>query len=69
MPLPLIVAVALALILVGAVGARFWAVRSRRRPDAPVTEAEARAHALPLTKSVLSVRARPRAGGRVDLDG
>lgn len=66
--LPLIVGGAIALILIVVVGARLWAARSRRRPEAPVTEAEARAHALPLTKSVLWVGARPPARGRVDLD-
>ena len=56
MPPPLIVAAAIALVLVALAGL-FWlrAVRARRGLALPVTEAEARAHAMPLSKSVLSV--------------
>jgi uncharacterized iron-regulated membrane protein len=52
----LVAATALILLLVG--GVRLWAARSRRKLDAPVTETDARANALPLTTSVLSVRRR-----------
>jgi hypothetical protein len=41
---------------------RLWAHRSRARPERPVTEADARAHASPLTRSVLSVTTRSRPG-------
>jgi hypothetical protein len=56
MPPPLIVAAAIALVLVALAGL-FWlrAVRARRSLAPPVTEADARAHAMPLSKSVLSV--------------
>jgi len=56
MPPPLIVAAAIALVLVALAGL-FWlrAVRARRGLAPPVTEAEARAHAMPLSKSLLSV--------------
>ena len=56
MPPPLIVAAAIALVLVALAGL-FWlrAVRVRRGLAPPVTEAEARAHAMPLSKSVLSI--------------
>jgi hypothetical protein len=45
-----------------------WAHRSRARAERPVTEADARAHASPLTRSVLSVTRQPRPGsaGRSD---
>ncbi len=55
MSLPLIIAVAIVLASLVIVGLRFRAVRSRRGLTPPVTEAEARAHAMPLSKSVLSV--------------
>jgi len=55
MSLPLILAVAIALALLALAGLRFRAMRARRGVAPPITEAEARAHALPLTKSVLSV--------------
>jgi hypothetical protein len=55
MSLPLIIAVAIVLALLAFAGLRFRAMRARRGVAPPVTEAEARAHALPLTKSVLSV--------------
>jgi hypothetical protein len=61
MSLPVILAVATALVLLAVVAIRVWVFHARRRPDAPVTEAEARAHASPLTKSVLSVTPRARA--------
>lgn len=64
MSLPLIVATVIALALLAIPVLRFRAVRSRRGLAPPVTEAEARAHALPLTKSVLSVGPSPRDGGR-----
>lgn len=51
---PLIIAVAIAVTLLAVAGLRFGALRSRRGLTS-LTEAEARAHALPLTKSVLSV--------------
>jgi hypothetical protein len=67
MALPLIIAVAIALALLALAGLRFRTVRSRRGLTPPVTEAEARAHAMPLTKSVLSVGPSPR--NRVARDG
>ena len=51
---PLIIAVAIVLSLLAVVGLRFGALRWRRGLTS-LTEADARAHALPLTKSVLSV--------------
>jgi uncharacterized iron-regulated membrane protein len=68
MPLPLILAAAVALVLLAVVAALLWAARARGGPDAPVTEAEARAHAMPLTKSVLSVGPQARDRGQVGLD-
>jgi hypothetical protein len=67
MLLPVILAVAVAAFVL-AVVAMVWAHRSRARPERPVTEAEARAHASPLTRSVLSVTRQPRPGsaGRSD---
>lgn len=51
-----ILAAAIALALLLAVGGLRWRAVFRRRGLAPpVTEAEARAHAMPLTRSVLSV--------------
>jgi len=55
MPLPLIIVVGMALALLALAALLVRAVRSRRGLAPPVTEAEARAHAMPLTKSVLSV--------------
>jgi hypothetical protein len=55
MSVPLIIAVAIALVLLVIAGLRFRAVRVRRGAAPPVTEDEAREHAMPLTKSVLSV--------------
>jgi len=51
--LPLIIAGAIALLALA--GLSFRSARSRRGLTPPVTEAEARAHAMPLSKSVLSV--------------
>jgi cbb3-type cytochrome oxidase subunit 3 len=68
MSLALIFAAGLALLFVALGGGWFWALRSRRRPDVPVSEAEARAHALPLTTSVLSVGPRPPDREPVGLD-
>jgi len=53
MALPLIIAGAIALLAL--TGLSFRSARSRRGLTPPVTEAEARAHAMPLSKSVLSV--------------
>jgi hypothetical protein len=68
MSLPVILAVAVPAFVLAVVAIRAWAHRSRTRPEQPVTEAEARAHASPLTRSVLSVTRQPRAGsaGRSD---
>jgi hypothetical protein len=55
MSLPLIIAVAIVLAILAFAGLGFRAVRARRGAAPPITEADARAHALPLTKSVLSV--------------
>jgi hypothetical protein len=55
MSLPLIIAVAIVLASLALGGLGFRAMRARRGVAPPVTEAEARAHALPLTKSVPSV--------------
>jgi hypothetical protein len=54
-------AVAIAVFVLAVVAIRAWAHRLRGRPERPVTEAEARAHASPLTRSVLSVTPRGRA--------
>ena len=50
---------AIAVVLIALAGVRLRIVRARRRFIAPLTEAQARAHALPLTKSILSVGPRP----------
>jgi uncharacterized iron-regulated membrane protein len=63
MSLPVMLAVVVAIFMLGVVAVRMWAHRSRTRLERPVTEAEARAHASPLTRSVLSVTSRPRPGG------
>ena len=55
MPLPLIITVAVLLALLALAGLRVRAVRWRRRLPPPVTEADAKAHSMPLTRSVLSV--------------
>ena len=60
-------AVAIAVFVLAVVAIRVWAHRSRARPERPVTEAEARAHASPLTRSVLSVTPRGRADQAVPL--
>lgn len=57
---PEMLAVAIAVFVLAVVAIRLWAQRSRARPERPVTEAEARAHASPLTRSVLSVTPRDR---------
>ena len=64
MALPLIIAGAIALLAL--TGLSFRSARSRRGLTPPVTEAEARAHAMPLSKSVLSVG--PSSPGRVTRD-
>jgi hypothetical protein len=67
--MPALASLAAALVLLLAVlivvGTRI--VRSRRA-TAPVTEAEARAHALPLTKSILSVSPLSRDRDEIGLD-
>ena len=67
MALPLITAVAIAVALLALVGLRFRAVRARRGLAPPVTEADARAHAMPLTRSILSVGPSSRDGVARDL--
>jgi len=62
--LPLIIAGAIALLAL--TGLSFRSARSRRGLTPPVTEAEARAHAMPLSKSVLSVG--PSSSDRVTRD-
>ena len=66
MPLPLIIAGAVLLVLLALAGLRVRAVRWRRRLPPPVTEADAKAHSMPLTRSVLSVSPSP--GDRVARD-
>jgi hypothetical protein len=56
----------LAVVLLVMAGVRLCTVRSRLNADAPMTEAEARAHALPLSTSILSVGPRPRDPGGFD---
>ena len=63
MSVPVILAVVVGIFVLAVLAVRVWASRSRARPERPVTEAEARAHASPLTRSVLSVTSRPRPGG------
>jgi hypothetical protein len=60
MSLPLLIAAGIALAVLALAGLRFRAGRWRRGLTPPVTEAEARAHALPLSKSILSVGPSPR---------
>jgi len=62
MPLPAMLAFAVVLFLLAVMAVRVWAHHSRAEPEA-VTEAQARAHASPLTRSVLSVSPRPRRHG------
>ena len=62
MSLAVMLAVAVATLVLAVAALRVWARRSRALPERPVTEAEARAHASPLTRSVLSVTRRPRPG-------
>jgi hypothetical protein len=69
MSLPMILAVAVALLLLAVVAVGVRAHRARARPQTPITEAQARAHASPLTRSVLSVSPRPAPGGRRGADG
>ena len=64
MALPLIIAGAIALLAL--TGLSFRSARSRRGLTPPVTEAEARAHVMPLSKSVLSVG--PSSSDRVTRD-
>ena len=68
MSLPVILAVAVGAFALTLVAILVRAHRSRSRPERPVTEADARAHASPLTRSVLSVTRQPRPGsaGRSD---
>jgi hypothetical protein len=68
MSLPVMVAVAVATFMLAVAAIRVWAPRSRARPEPPVTEADARAHASPLTRSVLSVTTRSRPGVPGDTD-
>ena len=63
MSVPVILAVVVGIFVLAVVAVRVWALRSRTRPERPVTEAEARAHASPLTRSALSVTSRHRPGG------
>jgi hypothetical protein len=68
MSLAVMLAVAVATFVLAVAALRVWAHRSRARPERPVTEAEARVHASPLTRSVLSLtpRSRPGSAGRSD---
>ena len=59
MAAPVMLAAAVALFLLAVIAVRVWAHHSRAQPET-VTEAQARAHASPLTRSVLSVSSRPR---------
>jgi hypothetical protein len=62
MSLLVMLGVAVATFVLAVAAIRVWAHRSRARPERPVTEADARAHASPLTRSVLSVTRRSRPG-------
>ena len=67
--LPLILAGAIALVVLVLAGMLLGrAARRRRGPYAPLTEAEARAHALPLTTSILSVTRQVGDRDRLGLD-
>jgi hypothetical protein len=68
MPVPVMLAVVVGIFVLATVAVRVSAHRSRGRPERPVTEAEARAHASPLTRSVLSVTSRPGPGRADDAD-
>jgi hypothetical protein len=63
MSVPVMLAVVVGILVLAVVAVRVWASWSRVRPERAVIEAEARAHASPLTRSVLSVTSRPRPGG------
>ena len=67
MPPPVMLAAAVALLLLAVMAIRVWAHRSRAQPET-VTEAAARAHASPLTRSVLSVSPRRLTRGPGDAD-
>lgn len=67
MPLPVMLAAAVALLLLAVMAVRVWAHRSRAQPET-VTEAAARDHASPLTRSVLSVSPRRLTRGPGDAD-
>ena len=62
-PLALTFAATIVVVLMALAGVRLRIVRSRRRVVAPLTEAQARAHASPLTTSILSVGPRPQHRG------
>jgi len=66
MTLPLIIAAAVLLVLLALAGLRVRAVRWRRRLPPPVTEADAKTHSMPLSRSVLSVT--QSSGDRVPRD-
>jgi hypothetical protein len=63
MSVSVMIAVVVAIFVLAVVAVRVLARRLRAQPERPVTEAEARAHASPLTRSVLSVTSHPRPGG------
>jgi peptidoglycan/LPS O-acetylase OafA/YrhL len=63
MSVPVVLVVVVAIFVLAVVAVRVVAHWLRARSAPPVTEAEARAHASPLTRSVLSVTSRPRPGG------
>ena len=67
MSLPVMLAVAVGVFLLAVVAVRVWARRAGGALT-PVTEAQARAHASPLTRSVLSVSPRPRCDRRSGAD-
>jgi hypothetical protein len=69
MSLPVMLAVAVAVFMLAVVAIRLWARRTRPGQETPVTEAQARAHASPLTTSVLSVSPRSRHDRRRGADG
>lgn len=68
MQFPVVLAVAVGLFGLTVIAVLVWVQRLRTRPQTPVTEADARAHASPLTTSVLSVSPRPEPGGRGSTD-
>jgi hypothetical protein len=63
MSLPLVIAATAALAVPALALLRFRVAWSQRRLAPPVSEAVARAHAMPLTKSVLSVSPSARKSG------